>query len=399
MSKTDFIFTGDIGFDKYMDHKWEEDDFLARDVLDFLRSSDHLVINVEGPLSKQEKIIKPNGVTALTHSMDPAAADFFDKIGADVWNINNNHIMDTGEKGIRDTLNEARKREVKTLGAGMNIEEAVRPLIFDEAGGIGLVSAGYERACRIAGEDSPGCINFSRIDLIEKQIKDVKSKCRWCVVVAHDGEEFTALPMPYTRDRYKSYLEMGADIVVAHHPHVPMNYELLDIKSLHNNKRQSTKAIFYSLGNFIFDTDYQRAQFNTERGLFLKLTFTEDEFKFAPFGITIDRENGRIISSEVPDIFENVIEDEYKLLLPLAAKMFIENTKRQLKYLKPDVFNNATDEQFKENFYEPLRSGRVPGKLLDFQIVYPLSLEYESGGWKNSKLDKVKKFMLSQINL
>ena len=106
------------------------------------------------------------------------------------------------------------------------------------------------------------------MDIIESAIKQAKANNRWCVVIAHDGEEFTSLPMPYTRDRYIKYLEFGADIVVAHHPHVPMNYELFD-----NNK-----AIFYSLGNFIFDTDYQRSQFNTEKGVLLKLIFTDSCF-------------------------------------------------------------------------------------------------------------------------
>ena len=225
------------------------------------------------------------------------------------------------------------------------------------------------------------------MDIIESAIKQAKANNRWCVVIAHDGEEFTSLPMPYTRDRYIKYLEFGADIVVAHHPHVPMNYELFD-----NNK-----AIFYSLGNFIFDTDYQRSQFNTEKGVLLKLIFTDSCFSFTPFGISIDRDAGRIVESEIPDIFTNVTKEEYEKLLPLAAKAFIENTKRQLRYLKPDKFVNATDEDFVENFYEPLRSGRVPGKILDMQIVYPLSLQADNEMWQKSKLDRVKEYILSQI--
>lgn len=388
MKSTTLIFTGDIGFDKYMDRRWEDSNLVSGEIMEYLHSSDHVIINVEGPLSKQEKIIKENGVAALTHSMDPSVADFFDKISADIWNINNNHIMDVADKGMRDTLTCAKEHGVKTLGAGMNLDEAKAPVFLEEAGGIGIIAVGYERACRIAGDDTPGCLNFSRMDIVKEQIEYIKKKCRWCIVVAHDGEEFTALPMPYTRERYLSYLDMGADIVVAHHPHVPMNYEI----TLDN------KAIFYSLGNFIFDTDYQRSQFNTEFGLFLKLKLTESDFEFEPYGLKIDREKECIIKWSVPEIFRNVTEEEYKMLLPLAAKMFIENTKRQLKYLKPAVFENATEEQFVDNFYEPLRSGRVPGKVLDFQIVYPLSLEYENGEWKDSSLEDVKAFMLKQIN-
>lgn len=384
--ETSLIFTGDIGFDKYMDKKWEDPDLVSQEVLSFLHSADHLIINVEGPLSKQDKVKRENGVVALTHSMDPAATSFFQKIGADVWNICNNHIMDAGPDGMADTLTEALKCHVKTLGAGMNIREAVRPVIFPEAGGIGMIGVGYQRACRKATEEIPGCFSWSDMDLIQEAIHEIKKTCRWCIVVAHGGEEFTALPSPYTRQRYMDYLSMGADIVVGHHPHVPMNYETFP-----------GKAIFYSLGNFVFDTDYQRSQFNTEFGLFIKLHFTESAFSFEPFGIEIDRNVDYIVKGEISPIFTDVQEEEYKLLLPLAAKMFIENTKRQLRYLKPDVFANATDEDFYQNFYEPLRSGRVPGEVLDFQIIYPLSLEEEKKAWKKSSLEEVKEFMLKQI--
>lgn len=386
--QTSLVFTGDIGFDKYMDLRWKDEDLVSDEVLDFLRSGDHLIINVEGPLSKQEKVMRENGVAALTHSMNPEVTEFFDRIGADVWNICNNHIMDAGPKGMEDTLKEARRCGVKTLGAGMNIFEAKEPVIFNEAGGIGLIGAGYQRACRKADENTPGCVSLSDLDTMREQIALIKKSCRWCVVVAHGGEEFTALPSPYTRDRYIEFLEMGADIVVAHHPHVPMNYETFD----------DGKIIFYSLGNFVFDTDYQRSQFNTETGLFLKINFAENEYFFEPFGIKIDREAERVVAGKLPAIFTDVRADEYEKLKYLAAKMFIANTKRQLKYLKPAVFNDASEEDFVKNFYEPLRSGRVPGEVLDFQIIYPMSLKADEGQWKESNLEDVKKYMLDQMN-
>lgn len=386
MSETTLTFTGDIGFDKYMDRKWSDEGLLDSEIKSFLSDTDHLIINVEGPLSLKNQVLRENGVSALLHTMNPEAIPFFNAIGADVWNICNNHICDAGPDGIEDTLKYAKENNVLTLGAGMNINEASTPVIFDEAGGIGMIGVGYQRACRKASSDVPGCFSWSDMENIKKRIDEIKSKCRWCIVVAHGGEEFTALPSPYTRNRYIEYLNMGADIVVAHHPHVPMNYETFP-----------GKAIFYSLGNFIFDTDYQRSQFNTEFGLFVKLKFDKNDFSFEPFGIKIDREKECIVKSELPAIFEDVKEEEYKILAPLAAKMFIENTKRQLKYLKPDKFKNATEEEFYENFYEPLRSGRVPGEVLDFQIVYPLSLEEDKKEWKQSRLTGVVDYMLKQL--
>lgn len=386
MNSTSLIFTGDIGFDKYMDKRWEDENLLSDEVRTFLSSGDHLIVNVEGPLYERNRIDATTGALSLVHSMDPKVGDFLQSIGADIWNICNNHIMDAKEEGIKATLKNAASHGAITLGAGMNEAEARKPVIIKEAGGIGMIGVGYQRACRKAGPETPGCFSWSDLEEIEKIIKEIKKTCRWCIVVAHAGEEFTALPTYYTRDRYLAYLDMGADIIVAHHPHVPMNYETV-----------GDKIIFYSLGNFIFDTPYQRSQFNTESGLFVKLNLSEESFDFEPFGIKIDHDNERIVKGDIPAIFTDVPKDEYEKLAPLAAKMFIENTKKQLRFLKPEQFENATEEDFYNNFYEPLRSGRVPGETLDFQIIYPLSLKADEGAWKESSLEGVKEFILKQL--
>lgn len=386
-NKTTLTFTGDIGFDKYMDKRWEDKEFLDSSVLRFIKNSKHVIANVEGALSKGSKQPAANSVTALMHSMDPAVVDFLKLIKADIWNLANNHIMDAGAEGMEDTLEEAAGAGASTIGAGMNIFQASIPVILNEAGGIGMFGVGYQRGCKKATEDTPGSLSWSDMDRIREVIVQIKKTCRWCIVVAHGGEEFTSLPSPYTRQRYMDYLNMGADIVVSHHPHVPMNYEILD-----------NKAIFYSLGNFVFDTDYQRAQYNTEKGVLLKLTLDEEKFDFDALGIRIDRNSERIVKDELPDIFVDVPEVEYEKLEPLSAKAFLEATKRQQIYLKPDKYSeNTSEDEWLENFMEPLRSGRVPGEALDLQIIYPIACQAKDEKWKTSRLDKVKKYILEQL--
>ena len=48
--KTSIVFTGDIGFDRYMDRRWEDEGLLSQEVLDFFRSAEHVAANVEGAL-------------------------------------------------------------------------------------------------------------------------------------------------------------------------------------------------------------------------------------------------------------------------------------------------------------------------------------------------------------
>lgn len=386
MSRTSIAFTGDIGFDKYMHGQWADPALLSDDVQGYLQAADHVVINVEGPLLQQANVGGEQGAAQLLHAMDPAAIDVFNRIGADVWNICNNHIMDAGEAGIVSTLNYAAQNGVATIGAGRNLAEAQAPVILPEAGGIGLFGVGYQRACRAAGEDKAGCYSWSDLESIQRTIHEIKKTCRWCVVVAHAGEEFTPLPSPYTRERYHRYLEMGADVVVAHHPHVPMNYETV-----------GDKAIFYSLGNFIFDTDYQRAQYNTEFGILIKLNFTPTEFTFDAMGLKVLRGEERIVAHELPKIFRDVQERDYQLLAPLSARILVEATKRQMAFLKPAVFANATEAQWAAHFADPMRTGRVPGETLDFFIICPLAEQEREQAWKQSTLEDVKEFMLAQL--
>ncbi len=384
--KTSLVFTGDIGFDRYMYGKWDDENLISPEVLEFLHSGDHVIANVEGPVAEAEQNTVSSGVNQLLHTIDPKAVKVLKNMGADIWNICNNHIMDAGEYGISETLKIAKEMNVQTIGAGMNIFEARKPVILNEAGGIGLFGVGYQRACRKADENKAGCYSWSDLDEIQNTINEIKSACRWCVVVAHAGEEFTPLPSPYTRERYHKYLEMGADAVVTHHPHVPMNYETV-----------GNKFIFYSLGNFIFDTDYQRSQFNTDSGLLVKLNFTETQMTFDAMGLKIDRTTEHILKADFPRIFVDVGEEDYNLLAPLSAKMLIAATKRQMTYLKPEIFKDATEAKWAEHFAEPLRTGRVPGETLDFYIICPLAEKADTNEWQKSNLEDVKNYILEQM--
>ena len=385
-STTTLAFTGDIGFDHYMQNKWEDEQLIDPELVRILTGSDHVIANVEGPLVGDKLAKVKAAEMRLMHTINPKATVVLEKIHADIWNLANNHIMDAGPEGLAMTLDEASKFGALTIGAEMDLERAKRPVILDEAGGIGIFGVGYQRGCKPAGPDKAGCLSWSDMDSIGEVITNIKKKCRWCVVVAHGGEEFTAIPSPYTRDRYLKYLEMGADVVVSHHPHVPMNYETV-----------GEKAIFYSLGNFIFDTDYQRAQFNTEKGIVLQLYFTPDRFTFKAHGLKIDRTTEHVVSSELPKIFVDIQEDEYNKLIPLASKMFIAATKRQQIFLYPDKYTNATEAEWEENLMNPKRSGRVIGEGLDFHIICPIAAQAGNGAWKESKLDSVKEYILEQM--
>ena len=108
-SKTAIVFTGDIGFDRYMDRKWEDEQLLSEDVLDFFRGGDHTCANVEGALIDASD---DGSRGVFFHSMNPEATRVLQKIGADIWSIGNNHTMDAGREGVLSTKRIASELEI-----------------------------------------------------------------------------------------------------------------------------------------------------------------------------------------------------------------------------------------------------------------------------------------------
>ena len=383
-NKTSIVFTGDIGFDRYMDRRWEDDGLLSNPVLDFFHSADHTVANVEGALIDA---VDDGSRGVFFHSMNPEATRVLKNIHADIWSIGNNHTMDAGREGVISTRKIAAELGCRTIGAGLNETEASQPVYLDEAGGIGMFCVSYMNECIPATATEPGIFRWDDLDAIKRRIDEIKAKCRWCIVVSHGGEEFTSLPSPYTRDRYLKFLELGADVVVGHHPHVPENYELFD----------DGKAIFNSLGNFIFDTNYQRVHLYTEVGVLLELIFTEEKMDFEAMGIQIVRGDERIDAAPLPDVFTNIPAEEYALLAPLSAKAFVEEDRRKMIYLEPERFTDAPREVWDGYFFSTEPDGYFEGAHMDFNIIVPYSQKADEGAWKQSKLDKVKEYILRQL--
>ena len=384
--RTSVVFTGDIGFDRYMEGKWEDETLLSDEILDFFHKADHVLANVEGALIPQNEAEDVHKKGFLFHTMDPRATVLLDKIHADIWDFANNHTLDAGAAGIRNSIKVAQEHGAQAFGAGANVEEAAKAAFVDEAGGIGFIGVGYMPTCVRATETSAGVFAWDEIERIGKAIAEVKNKSRWCVIVCHGGEEFTVVPPPYTRDLYLKYLELGADLVVSHHPHVPMNYE-----------RVGNKMIFYSLGNFIFDTDYQRAQLNTDKGILLRVSFSEEDYTFEALGTKIERGEEKLIAAPLADIFTEIPEEEYKMLMPMAARAFLANDRKRAIFVAPEKYGSYTDEQWHEFYHNCNEGKRIKERLYDYAIYENLALQSENGEFEKSSLEKAKRYIMDHI--
>lgn len=364
------IFTGDVAFSKYFQNGWDGDGCISNQVASFLKSADHVVTNVESPVTASEIAMQK----ALTHVSDPRAAHYMSQMNMKYWTLANNHIMDCGERGLRDTIIHAKEEGCYPFGAGMDLAEASQPLILGEETKAGIISVTNYSQSLMADENKAGALTWKNEDAIRSVIQELKASVDWVVAIAHSGDEFCDIPMPYTRNRYLSLLDMGADIVIAHHPHIVQNYERID-----------HKMIFYSLGNFLFDTDNQRTHPHTENGVLVKIEFRKKTYTTEYYGIRINRERALVEKSDIPPIFTDIDRENYELLWPLAARRFYPVDLAKRKTFKKDYQNRSAPAIFVKEI--KLLKNR---KKRTVQVGRIRSL---FGGWKRSSLKDVIQYV------
>lgn len=206
-----------------------------------LSSCDHVVANLEGPITYRDSPIHNKG-TILRQSK--SVLDLLKALNVDIVGLANNHISDHGAEGIADTLEFLRAGGFALGGAGMSMEEVYRPV---------RVKRGDTRLSLLfAGENGFGCVSDARNGQsgyawqfhrrFKHMVQEEADASDFVAVFLHGGVEDIDRPLPQWREAYRELVEAGASAVVAHHPHLAQGYELY-----------RSAPIFYSIGNFHFD--------------------------------------------------------------------------------------------------------------------------------------------------
>ncbi|MFC6905583.1 CapA family protein [Halalkalicoccus tibetensis] len=219
-----------------------------------IASSDLSVLNLEAPIPADDSIPKagPKKESA------PGVPALLGETGFDAVTLANNHAMDYGLEGLTETVEACGDAGLETLGVGTDRSDALSPLYLTIDGTeIALVNA-CQREFGVATGSRPGTAWIDHPDA-DRTIERANERAEVVILIAHGGVEFVPLPPVQWQRRLRRLTELGADLVVGHHPHVPQGWE-----------RYEGTPIFYSLGNFLFDhTVRPKAQW----GLSLEITF------------------------------------------------------------------------------------------------------------------------------
>ena len=238
--------------------------YMFEDIKPRIINSDVAAVCLEGSM---HPTWKPTGYPCFN---TPASAlDALKDTGFDIISMANNHVMDTGKAGFYNYLDEIKKRNLLVTGAGLPEDDKIA---YIEKNGIKMALIAYTYGTN--GIPAPeGTVNYIDEEKIKNDIIKAKGKCDFVMVWLHMGNEYVRKVEDEQYRLYREVADMGADMVIGSHPHVPKKSEVYD-----SNGRKVW--IIYSLGNFLSaqrPKEAEKTYLYTDVGLIADFTVVKDK--------------------------------------------------------------------------------------------------------------------------
>src|SRR5256886_990427 len=242
-------------------------------VLPLLRQSAIVVGNLEGPFAEKARKLRRN----FSYRVDPALASALTRAGINILTLANNPLLDCGRSGVLETLDILAREGLAPLGAGVNEQEAHRPIIR-QAGRwrIGLLGYYWNRRTA-ATADKPGSA-MDPAEALEADIRALRDRADRVVVIFHWGVPYLRDPSAEDRAKARLAIDLGADAVVGHHPHVIQPFEIYH-----------GRPIFFSVGNFAFGSGNSLAE-----GLLVGIRFEESSTAVTVYPLYVKNRDPRV---------------------------------------------------------------------------------------------------------
>jgi len=222
-----------------------------------LRRADLAVVNLETAVTNGGAQVTKE----FTFRAPPSAFEALRDGGVDVASMANNHGMDFGESGLRDSLAAARRYRFPVIGIGLSAKQAYRPFrrtingqriavigatqVLDDE----LVSAWT------AGPHKPGLASAKDVPRLLQEVRAARRTSDTVVVFLHWGVELARCPSRDQRTLARQLVAAGADVVVGGHAH-----------RIQGAGRMGQALVDYGLGNFVW---YGTSELSTETGVLL----------------------------------------------------------------------------------------------------------------------------------
>jgi poly-gamma-glutamate capsule biosynthesis protein CapA/YwtB (metallophosphatase superfamily) len=209
------------------------------------------IINLETSVTKSDGYWKQKGIH---YRMHPENIDCITSARIDICSLANNHILDWGYAGLKETLETLRKAKIGIVGAGMDPGEAESPVVREIEGkgrvivfAFGSPTSGVPLNWAASGK-RPGIHllkDFSNdtIQRIRKRVQEVKQERDIVVVSVHWGGNWGYnVPQEEIDLAHQLIDEAGVNMIHGHSSHHAKGIEVY-----------RDRLILYGCGDFLND--------------------------------------------------------------------------------------------------------------------------------------------------
>lgn len=180
--------------------------------------------------------------------------------GVDIVTMANNHVLDYGQIGLTDTLDNARAANFPFMGIGRNAAEAYAPYYTTVKGvkiGIVAFSQVHELEYTWAARDSrPGVAMAGDSARAVAAVRAARAAADLVIVFNHWGQEGNSCPTGEQKTFAARLATAGADVIIGSHAH-----------TLQGDGWLGKTYVAYGMANFVWYGD----SFSTDTGV-LRLT-------------------------------------------------------------------------------------------------------------------------------
>jgi Bacterial capsule synthesis protein PGA_cap len=251
-------FGGDVHFEGAIGSRLAADPATALGpIAGVLRRADLAVVNLETAITERGTPAPKD----FTFRAPPSALTALKEAGVDVATMANNHGLDFGQVGLRDSLAAARAAGFPVVGVGRDADQAYRAWLTTVKGqriaviGATQVLDSNLAAAWTAGDDKPGMASAYQEARLLAAVKAARASADTVVVDLHWGRELVNCPIDRQRALAPKLVAAGADVVVGSHAHILLGGGYLRGAYVH-----------YGLGNFVF---YSRGGITAQSGVLL----------------------------------------------------------------------------------------------------------------------------------
>ncbi len=243
-------FAGDIN----LDENWCTTQFLnqqengiydciSKELLDHMNEADIMCLNNEFTYSTGGSPLEGK---LYTFRANPERVEVLKQMGVDVVKLANNHVYDYGKQAMLDTFETLENAGIEYIGAGRNLEEAMKPVYVELDGKtVAFVAASRAEKYKMtpqATDEKPGILRCYDTQLFIETIKEADANADFVLAYVHWGTEYSYDLEEVQLTTGKEYLDAGAEVIIGAHSHCLQGMEYYD-----------GKPIIYSLGNYWFN--------------------------------------------------------------------------------------------------------------------------------------------------